>query len=140
MHSYVCLHSHPRRYPPVSESMVHYSCTAAIGRLFTGKVCQGGPSRNSQVEVESDEQQCGIWSIIVRLRATGTCMRRRILYCTSCARAVQNQYVPGRGCLGTGRGAFLAPQGRALTFSLAPTRGIPTSAISHPAILTPLHG
>jgi hypothetical protein len=53
-HSNVCLHSHLHQYSPVSESMIHCSCTAAIGRLFTGKLRQGGPSRGSQVEVESD--------------------------------------------------------------------------------------
>ena len=34
--------------------MIHYSCTAAIGRLFTGNVCEGSPSRGLQDEVESD--------------------------------------------------------------------------------------
>ena len=34
--------------------MIHYTCTAAIGRLFTRNVREGSPSHGLQVEVESD--------------------------------------------------------------------------------------
>ena len=45
------LQSHPRQYPLLS--MTRYSCTAVIGRIFAGKLCRGGPSRDSRAEVES---------------------------------------------------------------------------------------